>query len=117
VRRLPAFILIAALLLLGTGGLEFAHNLEHAAIDSHRAASSPDDQPRPAPVHNENNCEFHARLHLPVTLADSAPLLLYFEKLVALHVEHVSLLISQRAIDHCHCRGPPPHITSLFLLA
>jgi hypothetical protein len=99
VRRLPIFVLLFTWLMLGTGTMEFLHDLQHEVEDAVAHASHSH--------HDESNCPVHAQLHAPtigpavVALLDSnLPL-----------VERVACFEqSVRPQAHCcdlSCRGPP----------
>ena len=93
VRRVLVTILTLALLALGTGALEYAHNHEHA--DHH------------ADPHDESTCFLHAQLQSPLVSAANVPLLI----LAGLFVAFLTLLpsqpVSHRPLLSLDCRGPP----------
>ena len=108
-RRFPAFIASICFVLLGTGALEYLHNLEHEREDAAqmaiaRVAGKPVQE---APRHDDSNCSVHAQLHLPTLPAAWVPLLICLGVFVAFMTELAPALAPQRAWLHIDCRGPP----------
>ena len=108
-RRAASILLLLCYAALGTGVVEFLHNLEHEREDAAIAAVAmaegrPVDQ---HPIHDESNCKFHSLLHAPMLAAGWVPILIC----LGLFVGFLSLLtpelISQRAPLRIDCRGPP----------
>src|SRR5436190_14210535 len=102
VRRFPLLILLFAVLSLGTGALEFVHNLEHQredaiALAAARKAGAPQ---QPPPVHNDSNCAVHAQLHLPTISIGWVPLLVFFGLFVAFVTLLAPPLVSQQKLFH-----------------
>ena len=69
-RRLTSILLLITVLGLGTGGLAYVHDLQHAAEDAREdrdagAAGLPVEHHH----HDESNCHVHAQLHLPLIAA------------------------------------------------
>ena len=120
-QRIVSLILIAGFLALGTGGLEYLHNLAHAREDAAAAAvavfgrasggstSDPsDDGPsRPGPLHNDANCIFHAMLHAPLLTGGWVPLLVCLGLFVAFLTQLTLPVLSRRPLVRIDCRGPP----------
>jgi hypothetical protein len=89
-RRLASILLILAFLGIGTGAIEYWHNLD-------KQTSS----------HDETNCPTHAILRAPGVLAAAAPLLCHTDA----HTDRVVVLSaslpSQHVPTRIDCRGPP----------
>ena len=106
--RWASILLLLCFLGLGTGVLEYFHNLDHALEDAQvdaaaKAAGLPVNQHH----HDDSNCETHAQLHLPYIAAGWVPILvclgLWVSFLTLLDTSLIASLIPAR-ID---CRGPP----------
>jgi hypothetical protein len=97
-RRAIGILLLLAFLGLGSGLLEYLHNLEHLREDA--AAGTHEE-------HDDSNCPVHRQLHLPLISAAAVPLLIC----VGLFVAFLTLLASQpsshRPLVRLDCRGPP----------
>jgi hypothetical protein len=107
-RRVASIILIIALLALGSGAVEYRHNLDHHS--DHLATSTiPDDHSGhdPAPADDKSDCPFHFLLRAPILLTLAAPLL----SLDPAPVDSASFiytpLLSQHTPTRIDCRGPP----------
>ena len=89
-RRLASILLILAFLGIGTGAIEYWHNL-----DKHGSS------------HDESNCPTHALLRAPGIAAAAPPLICCTDA----HSDPViilpSSLLSQHAPARIDCRGPP----------
>ncbi|HEX3355556.1 MAG TPA: hypothetical protein VHS31_01145, partial [Tepidisphaeraceae bacterium] len=108
--RHPISILLLLLFLpLGTGALEYLHNLQHAREDADEAAAliKSGKPEKTAPIHDESNCSIHAKLHLLTTSTACVPLLVFFGLIIAFLTEIAPPLISQRQFICLVCRGPP----------
>ena len=92
VRRLLVTVLALALLALGTGALQYAHNHEHA------------DHATP---HDESTCFLHAQLQAPLISAANVPLLILAGLFVAFLTLLTSQPVSHRPLLSLDCRGPP----------
>lgn len=112
-RRLASILLLLWFAALGTGVLEYVHNLQHEADDARAAAMlaptrSPIGQHAPvAPVHDDTNCPIHAQLHMPLLTAGWVPLLVCLGLFVAFLTVLASPLVSHRCPARIDCRGPP----------
>lgn len=108
-RRAPSILLLLAFFALGTGSLEYLHNLDHRHEDARLAAAAQQAglPVHPAPLHNDTNCETHAQLHMPGLATGWVPLLVF----LGLFVGFLTLLktepVSRRPILCLDCRGPP----------
>jgi hypothetical protein len=108
-RRFPSILLVAVFLAIGTGGLEYLHNLDHQRLDSQQAdLTTKDGLPsHPSPLPDDNHCKIHAQLHQPVSVTAWTPLLV----LLGLFVAFLTLLapdpVSHRPLLRLDCRGPP----------
>jgi hypothetical protein len=107
---MASILLLFCFLLLGSGTLEYIHDLQHDAEDARedaiaRAANLPLQEHH----HDENNCPTHAALHMTFTVMAWVPILI----LLGLFVAFLSLLdtpLVARAIPmRIDCRGPPVH--------
>ena len=89
-RRLASILLILAFLGIGTGAIEYWHNLDADASS-----------------HDESNCPTHAMLRAPGIVAAAAPLLCHIDT----QADRVHVLCSslhpQHAPARIDCRGPP----------
>jgi hypothetical protein len=109
VRRPAAILLLLCFLGLGSGVLEYLHNLQHEREDAAeaqvaRAAGLPQ---QPHKTHDETNCEFHAQLHVPMLSAGWVPLLVLLGVFVAYLTTLARPLVGQRIPLRIDCRGPP----------
>jgi hypothetical protein len=120
--RFAAILLASWFAVLGTGAAEYLHNLEHAAPDtpvgvSRSANADADDQSSPAsPLPDDNNCDVHAQLHLPLMAAHWTPPLELLAGSAPLAREIVESLISTRVPARIDCRGPPVSSVASHLL-
>ena len=93
---------------LGSGGVEYAHNAEHAREDAAIAVTRGHSTPgAPLPVHNDSNCPVHAQLHAPAVSQPVITLLIFAGLLVAFLTQLATPLISLRIPARIDCRGPP----------
>jgi hypothetical protein len=106
--RTASFLLLFCFLGLGSGVIEYAHNLQHAAEDAiedakARAAGLPPESHH----HDESNCHVHAQLHLGCLPAGWLPVLIA----LGLWISFLTLLsepLIPRAVPvRIDCRGPP----------
>jgi hypothetical protein len=109
VRRVAAISLMLCFLGLGSGALEYLHNLQHEREDAAeaqlaRAAGLPE---QPHKTHDETNCGFHAQLHVPMLSAGWVPLLVLLGVFVAYLSTLAPPLVGQRIPLRIDCRGPP----------
>jgi hypothetical protein len=117
VRSFVAIFLSVAFLALGTGALEFLHNLDHKAEDARLAADaaaacasgaqSDHHHQHLPPLHDDTNCETHALLHMPTIAAGWTPLLVFVGLFVAFLTLLASEPVSHRPLLRLDCRGPP----------
>jgi hypothetical protein len=108
VNRFSAILLAFCYLALGTGGLEYAHNLQHAAEDAKvdaiaTAAGAPVEHHQ----HDETNCDVHAQLHLALFLTSWVPTLICLGLFVAFLTLILTPLIPRLVPVRIDCRGPP----------
>jgi hypothetical protein len=113
VKRIAAILLLFVFLGLGTGVLQYLHQLQHAAEDArYNALAKAAGLPPVHQNHDESNCEFCAQLHIPLMLAGWTPILICLGLLVAfltlIDLPLVALAVPAR-ID---CRGPPVCMSS-----
>ena len=93
-RRWLIPLLTLAVLALGSGALEYAHNHQHAGDGS-------------APTHNDSTCFLHGQLRAPMQASVSVPLLVLAGLLVAFLTEFTPQPVSRRFNLRLDCRGPP----------
>ena len=107
--RFAAIITALVFLLLGTGTMEYLHNLEHEREDAAEAAiAKATGQPVPeAPHHDETNCPVHAQLHMPTLPVAWVPLLIFLGVFVTFLTMLAPALVPQPAFAWIDCRGPP----------
>jgi hypothetical protein len=89
-RRIASIVLILTFLGIGTGAIEYWHNLDHDAAS-----------------HDENNCPTHAILRAPGITAAAPPLLCLTDAQSDLVIVLPASLPSQHAPARIDCRGPP----------
>ena len=89
-RRFASILLILAFLGIGTGAIEYWHNLDH-----HETS------------HDQTNCPTHAILGTPGVVAAAPPLLCNLDEQSDLVVTLPSSLPAQHAPTRIDCRGPP----------
>jgi hypothetical protein len=99
-RRLTAIVMLVAIALLGSGTLEYLHNLAHAYEDI--AAGAPESR-----HHDDTNCAVHAQLHLPMLGGAHVPLLVFLGLFVAFLTQLPRAVESRRIPIRLDCRGPP----------
>jgi hypothetical protein len=102
-RRFASILLVATFLALGSGGLEYLHNLDHQRLDSRHADSAS----HPSPLPDDNNCKTHAQIHQPVAATAWVPLLVFFGLFVAFLTLLAPEPVSHRPLLCLDCRGPP----------
>jgi hypothetical protein len=109
VKRFSAAILILTFLALGSGAMEYLHNLQHSHEDAALAAEArrAADPRSKTPVHDDSNCEVHRQLHLPAISVGWVPLLVFAGIFVAFLSEIAQALVSRAPIFRLDCRGPP----------
>jgi hypothetical protein len=107
--RVLTFLSLLWLILLGSGAVEYVHNLQHAREDAEiQAAFARAGMPAPdLPVHDDTNCDIHAQLHFPLLPVAWVPLLIALGLLVAFLTLIALRLVSQRVPTRIDCRGPP----------
>lgn len=108
-QRVAAMLVILCYAAVGSGGMEYWHNLEHAAEDAiplqaSADAGAPLDHP---PIHDESNCPVHAQLHLAALAVAWAPLLICLGLFVAFLSQLAPRCAGQRILFAIPCRGPP----------
>lgn len=114
-RRVAAILLSVAFLALGTGALEYLHNLDHKREDAQRATATAAGVSQAgshshhdhAPLHTDTNCETHAQLHMPTLSMGWVPLLVCLGLFVAFLTLLASEPVSHRPLLRLDCRGPP----------
>lgn len=109
VKRFAPILLLLCIGALGTGTLEYLHNLEHEREDAHeaaeaRAAGLPE---TPHAPHDESNCDIHGQLHVPLMAAAWVPLLILLGLFVAFLTMLAPIAVEQSVPSCLGCRGPP----------
>ena len=94
VRRWLIPLLTLAVLALGSGALEYAHN--HQRIGD-----------KLAPAHDESTCFLHSQLRAPMQASVNVPLLVLAGLFVAFLTELAPQPVSRRFNLRLDCRGPP----------
>jgi hypothetical protein len=94
---------------LGTGGLEYLHNLDHIREDARvTAAANAEGRPTPAaPIHDDSNCDVHAQLHAPLLAGHCVPPLLVLTHFVPFEPPVNILPVCRGTPERIDCRGPP----------
>ena len=107
--RATSFVVLLATSALGSGLALHLHNSSHAAEDAARVEARAKEglPPEPLPEHDENNCEIHAQLALPLFSHGHVALLW----MVGPHVGSLTALprmvLLSGVRDRIRCRGPP----------
>jgi len=91
-RKFLAILLILTFVGLGTGAIEYVHNL-----DQHQGEAN----------HDSSDCDFHCLLRAPLVLTTATPHLLSRGELLAIANFILPTLISQHTPGRIDCRGPP----------
>jgi len=91
-RRWTTIFLIGAILTLGSGAMQFAHNHDAHAGDAQ---------------HNEANCLLHALMKGPMLDTGIVPALVCLGLFVAFLTMLASQPAMQRVLTRLDCRGPP----------
>ena len=91
-RRFASILLLFAFLGIGTGAIEYLHNLEHQATSQ---------------SHDESNCPTHAILRASAVLSSAPPLLCLTDAQPERVIIVSPSLPSQHAPTRIDCRGPP----------
>jgi hypothetical protein len=107
-RRTTAILLLIAFLTLGSGALEYLHNLDHAREDAREdAIARRSGKSSEHHHHDESNCEVHVRLILAFFFDGWAWLFALLDLLVAVLVLAQAESIRQTTPLRIGCRGPP----------
>jgi hypothetical protein len=108
VKRFASVLLLGVFLGLGSGGLAYLHNLQHAAEDARMDALA---RKMGLPVlphpHDDSNCPVHAQLHLQFVLIGATPILICLGLFLAFLSFIESPLIGRLIPARIDCRGPP----------
>jgi hypothetical protein len=107
-KRVTSIVLLICFLGLGTGTLEYLHELQHAredaVVDAMAKAAGLPVKPH---HHDESNCEICAQLHVQFVFTQWAPLLVCLGLFVAFLTLLDTPLILRRLPVRIDCRGPP----------
>jgi hypothetical protein len=107
-KRLASILLLLTFLGLGSGALDYLHELQHAredAIADVRAKA--DGRPIVPHHHDESNCETCAQLHIQFVFVRWVPTLICLGLFVAFLTLLDTPLISRLTPARIDCRGPP----------
>jgi hypothetical protein len=106
--RWASFVLLLCFLGLGSGGLEYAHNLQHDAEDAiEDAKAKASGLPVERHHHDESNCHVHAQLHLGCIPVGWVPVLISLGLWVSFLTLMDRPLIPRAMPVRIDCRGPP----------
>ncbi len=107
-KRLASILLLFTFLGLGSGAMDYLHELQHAredAIADARAKAA--GRPIFPHHHDESNCETCAQLHIQFVFVRWVPTLICLGLFVAFLTLLDTPLISRLAPARIDCRGPP----------
>jgi hypothetical protein len=109
IRSIASNLLLLTFLSVGTGTLEYLHDLHHEYEDHlvELAALKQGKKAPTAPIHDESNCFVHAQLHIARLAGGWVPLLVLLGLFVAFLTQIPAPLFSQRQLFRIDCRGPP----------
>jgi hypothetical protein len=108
VKRLASILLLLTFLGLGSGALDYLHELQHAREDAIAdARAQADGRPVVPHHHDESNCETCAQLHIQFVFVRWTPTLICLGLFVAFLTLLDTPLISRLAPARIDCRGPP----------
>jgi len=106
--RVASILLLVCFLGLGTGALDFLHQLQHAREDAVAdAKAKAEGRPIFPHHHDESNCDTCAQLHLQFVFIRWVPTLICLGLFVAFLTQIDTPLISRPAPVRIDCRGPP----------
>lgn len=107
--RLAAILLLLAFAAVGTGGMGYVHDRQHAAED---AAEDAADRAVGVPVerhhHDESNCALHAQLHLLLVAGGWAPAVAAATLVAVTPPACRQPSVCRPAPARADCRDPPP---------
>ena len=107
-KRFAAILLIGCFVGLGSGALDYVHDLAHANEDAQQDAIC---KKMGLPIlphrHDETNCDVHAQLHMPLLAAGWMPILVCLGLFVAFLTPLILPLIPRLLPARIDCRGPP----------
>jgi hypothetical protein len=112
-KHFAAILLLFVFLGLGTGALQYLHELQHAAEDArYNQLAKVAGLPPVHQNHDESNCEFCAQLHIPLMLAGWTPILICLGLFVAFLTLVELPLVAFAVPARIDCRGPPACMSS-----
>jgi len=108
-RRVISYTLACWLVLLGTGWVQYLHNLEHALGQSAtQVATDRGHAPRSIPSkHDDAKCQLCLQLHQPVWHGGSIIVSLAAASLVGRTEAAPNQWFGSRRLNWIDCRGPP----------
>jgi hypothetical protein len=113
VKRAASILLLICFLALGTGTVQYLHNLQHQAEDAREdAIARASGQATEHHHHDESNCEVHAQLVLAFFFDGWTPLLMLLGLLVGRSIVASLFRIPRLTPIRIDCRGPPVISTS-----
>lgn len=104
-RRAAVAVLVLAFLTLGSGALEYVHNLSH--LHQHAEAAGHHDDAPADDQHDATNCFLHAMLRAPLLSGGWTPILICLGLFVAFLTMLSARPAAQRVRARIDCRGPP----------
>ena len=107
--RWTSILLLFVITSFGSGALEYVHNLEHAREDAIEEAQAKlaGHSDHHVPVHDENNCFVHSKLHMACLACGWASFLAFLGIFIALVIERAAAVIWLQNVLRLDCRGPP----------
>jgi hypothetical protein len=108
VNRVASILLLVGFLGLGTGALDYLHDLQHAREDAAADAKAvAQGRPIVPHHHDESNCETCAQMHMQFVFIRWVPTLICLGLFVAFLTLLDTPLISRPTPVRIDCRGPP----------
>lgn len=107
-KRVAAIVLLLTFLGLGSGALNYLHELQHAREDAIAdARAKAEGHPIVPHHHDETNCQTCAQLHMQFVSISWVPTLICLGLFVAFLTQVDAPLISRLMPARIDCRGPP----------
>jgi hypothetical protein len=107
-KRAASILLLALFLSLGSGSLQYLHNLQHLADDAHLdALQKPSGQPVERHHHDERNCATHAVLFFAFFFEGWTTCVVCIGLLIAFLILLQARMAAHSLPLRIDCRGPP----------
>jgi len=106
-RRLIALILVCCFVLLGTGAVQYFHQLQHQAEAKACYQSSTPHDHQPA-KHHDSSCQLCLQLHHPIFIAGWSADLVGLATVTGWVTVRPDSAITSLPLLQVVCRGPPP---------